>query len=134
MEPSTIATLNHLAHQSHAGELHFGYLIGRLMEVGVESYRVDYRLGSTDYFLPSGAAHTVQFPPSSVPIAESLDAGALKECIRGAQRGELRYPQFVEQSRAAGVVGYVVWIAGRHVVYFGRRGEQHVEHFPSTST
>ena len=37
------------------------------------------------------------------------------------------YPEFLRLSRAA---GYVTWIAGRHVSYFGRRGETHVEHFP----
>jgi len=25
----------------------------------------------------------------------------------------------------------MVWIAGRHVTYFGRKGEMHVEHFPN---
>jgi hypothetical protein len=28
-------------------------------------------------------------------------------------------------------MGYVVWLAGRHVTYFGRRGATHVERFPS---
>jgi hypothetical protein len=41
------------------------------------------------------------------------------------------YPEFLRLSRAAGCVGYVVWLAGRHVTYFGRRGETHVEHFPA---
>jgi hypothetical protein len=27
-------------------------------------------------------------------------------------------------------VAYTVWIAGRHVVYLGRRGETHTERFP----
>ena len=36
-------------------------------------------------------------------------------------------------SMLAGCVGYIVWIAGRHVTYFGHRGEQHVEPFPSAA-
>jgi len=31
---------------------------------------------------------------------------------------------------AAGCVGYFVQIMGRCVIYFGRKGESHVEHFP----
>jgi hypothetical protein len=40
------------------------------------------------------------------------------------------YPEFKRLSQRAGCVGYVVWIAGRHVSYHGRRGEVHVERFP----
>ena len=65
-------------------------------------------------------------------IGEAFDAAALQEAIRGSQRGEVLYPEFVQRSCAAGCVGYVVWIAGRHVTYFGRRGEQHVERFPAS--
>lgn len=41
------------------------------------------------------------------------------------------YPEFKQLSQRAGCVGYTVWIEGRHVVYHGRRGETHVERFPS---
>ncbi len=56
---------------------------------------------------------------------------ALGAAIRGSQSGQVKYPEFLARSRRAGCVGYVVWLAGRHVTYFGRRGEQHVERFPS---
>ena len=72
------------------------------------------------------ALHT----PSS-PVADVFDAEAVRASIRGAQRGEVRYPEFVQRTVAAGCVGYIVWITGRHVRYFGRRGEDHVEPFPS---
>jgi hypothetical protein len=39
------------------------------------------------------------------------------------------YPEFKALTQAAGCIGYTVWIAGRHVVYLGRRGESHVERF-----
>ena len=31
---------------------------------------------------------------------------------------------------SAGCIGYMVWIAGRHVSYFGRQGEVYIEPFP----
>ena len=52
--------------------------------------------------------------------------------VRGARSGVAKYPEFPQRTLAAGCVGYIVWIAGRHVQYFGRRGEVHVEHFPAT--
>ena len=65
-------------------------------------------------------------------IPQDFDAQALQAAIRGAQLGEVKYPEFLKLSMAAGRVGYIVWIAGRHVTYFGRRGEVHIERFPST--
>ena len=44
------------------------------------------------------------------------------------------YPEFMRLSRAAGCVGYVTWLAGRRVAYFGRRGETHVERFPDAKS
>ena len=41
------------------------------------------------------------------------------------------YPEFKRLSMQAGCIGYWVWIAGRHVTYYGRKGETHVEHFPN---
>jgi uncharacterized protein YbcV (DUF1398 family) len=50
--------------------------------------------------------------------------------IRAAQRDEIRYPEFIKRSRAAGVVAYWAFLTGRQVCYFGRQGECHVEKFP----
>jgi hypothetical protein len=36
----------------------------------------------------------------------------------------------VKQTIAAGCVGYFVQITGRQVIYFGRKGEMHIERFP----
>lgn len=36
---------------------------------------------------------------------------------------------FKTLSQQAGCVGYTVWIAGRHVRYFGRGDDTHVERF-----
>jgi hypothetical protein len=33
-------------------------------------------------------------------------------------------------SQAAGCASYTVWIDGRHVTYYGRKGEMRVERFP----
>ena len=63
-------------------------------------------------------------------VADAFDAPGVKAAIRGAQQGVVMYPEFVHLTKQAGCASYVVWIAGRHVTYFGRRGETHVERFP----
>lgn len=66
----------------------------------------------------------------SESIADTFDAGAIRNAIAGAQQGRVMYPEFKQLSQRGGCVGYSVWIAGRHVAYYGRRGETHIERFP----
>ncbi|HTR00960.1 MAG TPA: hypothetical protein VMH83_13260, partial [Candidatus Acidoferrum sp.] len=69
-------------------------------------------------------------PSSGQGIADAFSATAVQAAIKGAQQGTVMYPEFKQLSMQAGCTGYTVWIAGRHVTYFGRRGETHIEHFP----
>lgn len=130
MEAAIRDTIELCASESHAGRTSFGALVARLMQAGVESYYADYRRRDTAYYLPDGATHVVPLPAPDAAIPQQFDAAALVQAIRGAQRGEVQYPEFMRLSMAAGCVGYTVWIAGRHVSYFGHRGEVHIEHFP----
>ena len=57
----------------------------------------------------------------------------LVAAIRGAQADTVRYPEFVKRSTAAGVIGYWAFLTGKRVIYFGRKGEQHIEEFPKPS-
>ena len=50
--------------------------------------------------------------------------------IRAAQADKIRYPEFMKRSAAAGVIAYWAFLTGRKVIYFGRKGEFHVEDFP----
>lgn len=132
MRPELVSIIHDCAARSARGELHFGEVVARLSGAGVESYHADYRDGQTRYYLPSGEVTAVALGHDAPPIAEAFDAEALQAAIRGAQRGEVRYPEFVARSRAAGCVGYIVWLASRQVTYLGRRGEEHVERFPTS--
>jgi len=130
MNDRTQQLIREAADGSAAGRIHFGQVIGLLVQAGVESYVVDYRTRRTTYYLADGDTLSLDTPMPGVDIAQDFDAAALQDAIRGAQRGEVMYPQFKTLSRQAGCVGYTVWIAGRHVSYFGRKGETHVERFP----
>jgi uncharacterized protein YbcV (DUF1398 family) len=124
------AIIDECARDSHAGTASFGAIVARLMSVGVESYFADYRRGETTYYLPTGESHSVSLHAPELPIAEAFDTGEVVAAIRGAQQGEVKYPEFVRRTMSAGCVGYFVWIAGRHVRYLGRSGQDHVEHIP----
>jgi uncharacterized protein YbcV (DUF1398 family) len=63
-------------------------------------------------------------------IADAFDAAAVEAAVRGAQRGEVHYPEFLHRIKQAGCVEYFTHIAGRNVQYVGRLGDRHVERFP----
>ncbi|MDP4074416.1 DUF1398 family protein [Acidovorax sp. A1169] len=130
MNETTIATIERCAQSSKDGTAHFGAIMQALTEAGAEAYFADYRSNATTYYLPGGETHTVALQKPATPITQGFDAAGVQVAIRGAQRGEVMYPEFLELSRAAGCVGYMVWLAGRHVSYFGRKGKVHVERFP----
>lgn len=115
---------------SNRGQLHFGELIGRLCAAEVEAYHVDYRAGRTTVYRPDGATVDIPLARPADAIAETFDGDAVRAAIVGAQQGRVMYPEFKRLSQRAGCVGYTVWIAGRHVVYHGRRGQSHTERFP----
>ena len=132
MNDTARQTIERCAKSSKDGSAHFPDIVAALAGVGVESYFADYRADVTTYYLPDGSTHVVALAPPDVAIADAFDAAGVQQAIRGAQAGRVMYPEFLRLSRAAGCVGYVTWIAGRHVTYFGRRGETHVERFPGS--
>lgn len=130
MNESTRAAIRSTFDASNQGTIHFGRVIGELVRAGVESYHVDYCSGRTTYYLPDGSTADFSFERPQHGIADAFDGDALRAAILGAQQGRVMYPAFKTLSQRAGCMAYSVWIAGRHVVYTGRRGEMHIERFP----
>ncbi len=131
MDDHTRAVIQATFDASHQGRMHFGEVIAQLSGVQVESYQVDYRCGRASYYLADGAVVDLGFERPRQPIADAFDGDALRAAIADAQQGRLMYPEFKQLSQRAGCVGYTVWLAGRQVTYLGRRGQIHVERFPS---
>lgn len=127
---TTRQIIEQCATASNNGTAHFGEIVKALLEVGVESYFADYRSHTTIYYMPNGDVYNIELPGTNHPVADKFNPDAIISAIRGAQRGDVMYPEFKKLSQAAGCVGYIVWLAGKHVTYFGRYGETHVEHFP----
>jgi uncharacterized protein YbcV (DUF1398 family) len=128
---NTIAmTIEQMANASHMGTVGFADVVRALTSVGVESYRADYRQKSLSYFMPDGSGMSLELQVPGEAIAERFDAAGVQAAIAASQRGEIKYKEFLRRSMAAGCVGYWVWLAGKQVMYFGRRGETHVEKIP----
>ncbi|MGG5872250.1 hypothetical protein [Pseudomonas peli] len=116
--------------RSNEGSIHFGQVVEALLAAGVESYWVDYRACRATYYLPSGQTHSLGMDAPEAGIDRPFSAPAIQAAIRAAQQGEVLYPEFKRRSQAAGCIGYMAWLQGRHVSYFGRNGETHIERFP----
>jgi uncharacterized protein YbcV (DUF1398 family) len=130
MNQQQIAVIQECASLSIEGKISFGDVVVRLMGIGLERYHADYSRHESTYYMPDGESIVVPVDHPSQPIAETFSAAGVEAAVRQAQRGEIFYPEFVRQTKAAGCVGYFVQITGRQVIYFGRNGEQHVERFP----
>jgi uncharacterized protein YbcV (DUF1398 family) len=120
--------------KSQAGELTFPDVVRGLMEVGVESYFCDLANGAETFYMVNGKTHKEAMVLPLRPIAENFSASDLVAAIRGAQRDTIRYPEFMKRSAAAGVIGYWAFLTGRKVIYFGRKGEFHIEEFPAAKS
>ncbi|HQX51909.1 MAG TPA: DUF1398 family protein [Planctomycetaceae bacterium] len=115
-----------------SGELTFPEIIGRLAQISVERYHADYSRQENTYYLADGDSLVVATPHPTHATAVEFSPSAVEVAVRQSQRNEHTYLDFICKTMAAGCVGYFVLITGRRVIYFGRNGDSHVEHFPPT--
>jgi len=122
--------IHEVAIATQQGKMTFPQVVKGLLEVGVESYLVDFATKQKTHYLTDGSTYTVPMILEPGPIAPEFSSSDLVAAIRGAQADTVRYPEFVKRSTAAGVIGYWAYLTGERVIYFGRKGEQHIEEFP----
>ena len=117
---------------AETNRLNFPEIVGTLIDAGFDGYLVDYRRSAATYYLPDGTAFDLPSHSGTVPVAPAFDATAVRAAIAEAQANAPGYTYlgFGEKVRAAGCAGYLVSFSGRRVLYFGRDGETHIEHFP----
>lgn len=129
-KPTEIAT--QCLHAAYDGTRAFPEVVKKLASAGFEGYTVDYRCGTTTYFLPDGDPVVLRNPPSEASVAATFDQPAVAALIQWAQANppDYSYKTFCHQAKAAGCAGYIVSFPGRRVLYFGRTAEIHMEHFP----
>ena len=118
--------------ESEAGNMVFPEVVRQLVEAGVESYFADFVSGTHTYYLPDGGTHVEKRTLPLSPVSAIFSKEGITAAIRGAQTDTVRYPEFVKLAAAAGVAAYWVFLTGRRAVYFGRKGEIHIEEFPGS--
>jgi uncharacterized protein YbcV (DUF1398 family) len=116
---------------AESGAMTFPQIVGALMEAGFDGYAIDLRRATAVYYLPDGEAIELKATPTA-PIAERFDAAIVRQAIGEAQASApgYTYPGFCAKVAGAGCAGYLVSFPGRRVLYYGRTGETHTEHFP----
>jgi uncharacterized protein YbcV (DUF1398 family) len=129
LDVSVILEANRLA---FADQMTFPQSVAALKKIGVERYVADLvRLEKTHYSA-CGDSVSEPLPLSDVPaIAEAFSADRVVAALQAIQQRQSAYPQFLRQIMEAGCVLYWVFLDGRKALYLGRRGEFHVENFPS---
>ncbi|MDO9118529.1 MAG: DUF1398 family protein [Nitrospira sp.] len=120
-----------LAKAALDGSIPFPEIVGKLIANGVEYYHVDYATGSFTFYSASGAAVVAPLAFEKLPsISGDFDVGALKAAILDSQQHGQKFRAFCERAIQAGVQGYIAYLRGKRVTYFGRQGDQHTEWFP----
>lgn len=132
MDARLTTLARHCLDAAETGEMTFPQIVGALIEAGFESYSIDFRRPLATYSLPDGDCAEFTDAGERLAIAEAFDPAALQTAIREAQQlaPGYSYAGFRRKAAAAGCLGYLVSFPGRRVVYFGRTGEIHTEHFP----
>jgi uncharacterized protein YbcV (DUF1398 family) len=120
--------------ESQAGELIFPEVVRRLLDAGVESYFVDFASGREVVYMMEGGTHMEEMTLPLQAVGRDYSEDGIIAAIRGAQADKVRYPEFVKLATAAGVIGYWAFVTGKKVIYFGRKGEMHIEEFPRAKT
>jgi uncharacterized protein YbcV (DUF1398 family) len=116
---------------SLAGTNAFPDVVRALVTEGVESYRADLVRLEETFYMPDGETHIERMEFAAKPIGDQFVTTEVVSAIRDSQGGKCKYPEFLRRVMDAGTTSYVVFLTGRKAIYFGRRGELHVEEFPA---
>jgi len=110
----------------------FPQIVGKLAAAGVNSYTADLVQLRNTYYGKGCESADEALPLTAGPgIAETFDKDSVAATIRAIQQGQIGYADFLRTIMAAGCARYEVFIGGRKVMYFGRDGDFHTEHFPT---
>lgn len=123
-------TMQQTTIDSYSGAMTFPEIVMKLASIGVESYTVDFLKNEKTFYLANGETFTEKLPRHKTAIPPNFDHPVVQEAIRASQQKQIDYPAFVDKVLGAGTAVYTVYISGKQAIYFGRRGEMHIEKFP----
>lgn len=113
------------------GSIPFPEVVYRLIETGVEYYHVDYVALQKTYYSATGEIIKTPINYEGLPnVASEFNLEALRVAILDSQQNGQHYRDFTKRAMSAGVQGYIAFLRGKRVTYWGRSGDQHIEWFP----
>lgn len=116
------------------GSMAFAEIVGRLIETGVEYYHVDYVALQKTFYSATGEMIKTPITYENLPsVAADFNADALKAAILDSQQNGQHYRDFTKRVMSAGVQGYMAFLRGKRVTYWGRGGDSHTEWFPGAN-
>ena len=131
MDTQVQAVVRECSKASAEERITFPEVVAKLNQAGIERYHADLVRSEKTYFLPDGSSEVVPNSTISPVPADTFSADGVEAAVRAIQSGLIQYKAFCERIAAAGCVGYMVSLAGRRAVYYGRTGETYVESFPT---
>jgi uncharacterized protein YbcV (DUF1398 family) len=132
MQADVIEVMQECTDASDHERITFPEVVARLARAGVERYHADLLRAEKIYYLPSGESHRVQAGQIEATPAAAFTADGVAAAVRAIQQQQIKYREFCERIARAGCVGYLVSLAGRRAIYYGRTGDSYVEPFPAT--
>jgi len=134
---STSAIQKIFAQVHSANGLAFPNTVSALMALGVTRYHIDYTAGTATTYTSqsspeSGEAEVekVKIPSPAMSPRTSWSKDGVVKAIKRVQAGETKYAAFAQECVDSGVTGYLAFLSGKNVLYYGEKGEVHVEWFP----
>jgi uncharacterized protein YbcV (DUF1398 family) len=115
---------------SEEGRLTFPQVVMKLSEAGIERYNVDLVRHEKIFYMPDGLSYRIESHLIPTGPAQAFNKDGIVSAIRESQAQKIDYKTFCQKIADFGCVSYLVSLAGRRAVYFGRRGDSHVELFP----
>jgi uncharacterized protein YbcV (DUF1398 family) len=117
------------------GSIPFPEVVRRLIETGVEYYHVDYVALQITYYSAAGEVIKTPINYEGLPsIAADFVLAALRATILDSQQNGQHYKDFTKRAMSAGVQGYIAFLRGKRVTYWGRGGDNHTEWFPGANS
>jgi uncharacterized protein YbcV (DUF1398 family) len=129
-----IETIHDALAGSLAGTKAFPDVVGTMLAEGVESYRADLVRMEETFYTPDGETHVEKMNLAPRAIGQQFSTLDVVAAIRASQAGKSKYPEFLQRVMDAGTTSYVVFLNGKKVIYFGRKGEFHIEEFPGATS
>ncbi|SDT25385.1 Uncharacterized conserved protein YbcV, DUF1398 family [Bradyrhizobium canariense] len=120
MQADVVKVMQECTDASDQERISFPEVVTKLMQAGVERYHADLLRAEKIYYLPSGESHLVSAAPVDVIPAIAFAADGVAAAVRAIQQKQIEYRKFCERIAQAGCVGYMVSLAGRRAVYYGR--------------